>query len=122
MAFSRYIDAKPHLLRRLHELAGHELSLAQDQMVLLGRRSAEERLAAFLLNLTHRMRERGFSSTALSLRMSREEIASFLGLTLGTVSRSFSRLQEQGLLFVRKRQIQIVDPLGLQQLLDGSVD
>src|ERR1700674_5666413 len=53
-AFLNYVDGKPHLLRRLHEFAGHELSLAQDQMLLLGRRTAEEKVAAFLLNLQAR--------------------------------------------------------------------
>jgi CRP/FNR family transcriptional regulator len=81
---------------------------------------AEERVAAFLLNLTHRLRARGFSSSSVLLRMSREEIGSFLGLKLETVSRTFSKFQASGLLFVRQRQIQITDPAGLQQLLDGA--
>jgi CRP/FNR family transcriptional regulator len=80
---------------------------------------AEERLAAFLLNLAHRLQARGFSATLVTLRMTREEIGSFLGLTVETVSRSFSKLQAQGLLFVSNRQIRITDPLGLRHLLDG---
>ena len=52
--------------------------------------------------------------------MSREEIGSFLGLKLETISRTFSKFQHEGLLFVRHRQIQVTDPLGLQQLLDGA--
>jgi len=108
------------LQRQFHKIMSREIVRDQGVMLLLGNMRAEERLAAFLLNLTQRLQARGFSATAVSLRMSREEIASFLGLTLGTISRSFSKLQDQGLLFVRNRQIQITDPLGLQQLLDGA--
>ena len=68
--------------------------------------------------LTERLRARGFSAFSVVLRMSREEIGSYLGLTLETVSRTFSKFQASGLLFVRQRQIQITDPVGLQHLLD----
>jgi CRP/FNR family transcriptional regulator len=91
-------------------------------MLLLGSMHAEERLAAFLLNLVSRLRTRGFSSTAIVLRMSREEIGSYLGMKLETVSRTFSKLQANGLLFVRHRQIEITDPVGLQKLLDGETE
>ena len=108
------------LRQQFHRIMSREIVRTHGAMLLLGSLYAEERLAAFLLNLANRLQARGFSATAVSLRMSREEIASFLGLTLGTISRSFSKLQDQGLLFVRNRQIQITDPLGLQQLLDGA--
>jgi CRP/FNR family transcriptional regulator len=110
------------LQQQLQRIMSREIVRTHGAMLLLGSMYADERVAAFMLNLMHRLRERGFSGTAVSLRMSREEIASFLGMKLGTISRSFSRLQDRGLLFVRKRQVQIVDPLGLQQLLDGSAD
>ncbi len=58
-AFLSYVDDKPHLLRRLHEFAGHELSLAQDQMLLLGRKTAEEKVAAFLINMQSRYSRTG---------------------------------------------------------------
>ena len=77
-------------------------------------------VAAFLLNLTERLRTRGFSASSVVLRMSREEIGSYLGLTLETVSRTFSKFQACGLLFVRQRQIQITDPVGLHQLLEHA--
>jgi len=108
------------LQQQFHRMMSREIVRTQGAMLMLGSMYAEERLAAFLLNLTNRLQARGFSPTAVSLRMSREEIASFLGMTLGTISRSFSKLQDQGLLFVRNRQIQITDPLGLQQLIDGA--
>ena len=89
-------------------------------MLHLGSMHAEERVAAFLLNLTERLRARGFSASSVVLRMSREEIGSYLGLKLETVSRTFSKFQASGLLFVRQRQIQITDPVGLQHLLDDA--
>ena len=89
-------------------------------MLLLGSMRAEERLAAFLLNLTQRLRARGFSGSSLILRMTREEIGSFLGLKLETVSRAFSRFQEEGLLEVRQRQIEILNQSALQAIVNGS--
>ena len=89
-------------------------------MLLLGSKRAEERLAAFLLNLTQRLRTRGFSASSLVLRMTREEIGSYLGLKLETVSRAFSKFQEDGLLEVKQRQIRVLKPDALQALVDGS--
>jgi CRP/FNR family transcriptional regulator len=82
---------------------------------------AEERLAAFLLNLTQRLYMRGYSRTELILRMTREEIGSYLGLKLETVSRTFSKFQDDGLLEVRQRQIRIVDQEGLKRLVNNPV-
>jgi CRP/FNR family transcriptional regulator len=109
----------PSLLQQFHKVMSREIVRDHGVMLLLGSMHAEERVAAFLLNLTHRLRARGFSASSLVLRMSREEIGSYLGLKLETVSRTFSKFQANGLLFVRQRQIQITDPVGLQQLLDG---
>ena len=108
------------LQQQFHRIMSREIVRNHGVMLLLGSMHAEERLAAFLLNLTHRLRARGFSSSSIVLRMSREEIGSFLGLKLETVSRTFSKFQANGLLFVRHRQIQVTDPVGLQQLLDGE--
>ena len=108
----------PLLQQQFHKLMSREIVNDHSAMVHLG--FAEERVAAFLLNLTHRLKVRGFSASSVQLRMSREEIGSFLGLKLETVSRTFSKFQANGLLFVRQRQIQITDPAGLQQLLDGA--
>lgn len=108
------------LQQQFHRSLSREIVRNHSVMLLLGSMHAEERLAAFLLNLTHRLRARGFSSSSVVLRMSREEIGSYLGLKLETVSRTFSKFQADGLLFVRHRQIQVTDPVGLQQLLDGE--
>ena len=108
------------LQSQFNRLMSREIVNDHGVMLLLGSMHAEERVAAFLLNLTHRLKARGFSASSVQLRMSREEIGSFLGLKLETVSRTFSKFQASGLLFVRQRQIQITDPVGLQQLLDGA--
>jgi CRP/FNR family transcriptional regulator len=108
------------LQQQFHKIMSREIVRDHGVMLLLGSMLAEERVAAFLLNLTHRLRARGFSASSVVLRMSREEIGSFLGLKLEPVSRTFSKFQANGLLFVRQRQIQITDPVGLQQLLDGA--
>ena len=89
-------------------------------MLLLGSMRAEERLAAFLLNLAKRLKARGFSSQALLLRMTRDEIGSYLGLKLETVSRTFSRFQDEGLLEVKQRAIRILDEAALHQVLNRA--
>jgi CRP/FNR family transcriptional regulator len=91
-AFSNLVDDKPHLLRRLHEFATHELRLAQDQMVVLGRRTADEKIASFLIGLRDRWARINGPSVTVPLPMSRQDIADFLGLTIETVSRTLSRL------------------------------
>jgi CRP/FNR family transcriptional regulator len=91
-AYARLVDAKPHLLRRLHEFATHELTLAQEQMLLLGRRTAEEKLVCFLLGMQQRWAKVGKFSVTVPLPMSRQDIADFLGLTIETVSRTLTRL------------------------------
>jgi CRP/FNR family transcriptional regulator, anaerobic regulatory protein len=111
----------PSLQKEFHRIMSREIVNAHRVMLHLGSMNAEERVAAFLINLTDRLRVRGFSGSSLVLRMSREEIGSFLGLKLETVSRTFSKLQASGLLFVRQRQIQITDLAGLQQLLEDAI-
>jgi CRP/FNR family transcriptional regulator len=89
-------------------------------MLLLGSMRAEERLATFLLNLTQRLQARGFSGSSLVLRMTREEIGSYLGLKLETVSRAFSKFHEDGVLEVRQRQLRVLDVEALRSLVNGS--
>jgi CRP/FNR family transcriptional regulator len=85
--------------------------------MLLGTMRAEERLAAFLLNLSQRFNARGYSHTEFHLRMTREEIGSYLGLKLETVSRIFSKFQEEGLVHVQQKHIRILDTDGLKRML-----
>lgn len=118
-AFTAYVEAKPHLLRRLHEFAGHELSLAQDQMVLLGRRSAEERIAAFLLGVRDRRARLGQHSVTLPLPMSRQDIADYLGLTIETVSRTITKMAKNRLLVVVPDGVRLLDAGRLAVLTGG---
>jgi CRP/FNR family transcriptional regulator len=108
------------LQQQFHRFMSREIVRNHCVMLLLGSMNADERLAAFLLNVTQRQRARGFSDSSILLRMSREEIGSFLGLKIETVSRTFSKFQANGLLFVRHRQIQVVDAVGLQSIVDGE--
>jgi CRP/FNR family transcriptional regulator, anaerobic regulatory protein len=94
-------------------LMSREIVREHSLMMLLGSMNAEERLAAFLLNLSQRLKARGYSPSEFHLRMSRAEIGSYLGMKLETVSRTFSAFQQQGLLEVDKRHIRIVDLDGL---------
>jgi CRP/FNR family transcriptional regulator len=108
------------LQHQFHKIMSREIVRDHGVMLLLGSMRAEERLAAFLLNLTQRLQARGFSASSLILRMTREEIGSYLGLKLETVSRTFSKFQDDGLLEVKQRQIRIVDQAGLQKLVNGT--
>ena len=108
------------LQRHVHKIMSREIVREHGVMLLLGSMRAEERLAAFLLNLTQRLQARGFSASSLVLRMTREEIGSYLGLKLETVSRTFSKFQEDGLLEVKQRQIRIIDQAGLQRLVNSA--
>jgi CRP/FNR family transcriptional regulator len=108
------------LQRQFHRIMSREIVRDHGVMLLLGSMRAEERLAAFLLNLTQRLQSRGFSSSELVLRMTREEIGSYLGLKLETVSRTFSKFQDEGMLEVKQRQIRILDQPALQALVNGA--
>lgn len=106
----------PSLMRQFHRLMSREIAADHGMMMLLGTMSAEEKLAAFLLNLSQRLSARGLSPTVFRLSMSREEIGNYLGLKLETVSRAFSKFQEEGLLQVDRRNLTIADLAGLQCL------
>ena len=108
------------LQHQFHKIMSREIVRDQGVMLLLGSMRAEERLAVFLLNLTQRLHARGFSASALVLRMTREEIGSYLGLKLETVSRTFSKFQEEGLLEVKQRDIRILDNEGLKRLVNSA--
>ncbi|WP_119353451.1 fumarate/nitrate reduction transcriptional regulator Fnr [Azohydromonas sediminis] len=109
-----------NLQHQFHRIMSREIVRDHGVMLLLGSMRAEERLAAFLLNLTQRLQARGFSGSSMILRMTREEIGSYLGLKLETVSRTFSKFQEEGLLEVKQRQIRILDAAGLQKIVNGA--
>ncbi len=108
------------LQRQFHKVMSREIVRDHGVMLLLGGMRAESRLAAFLLNLAQRLQARGFSASSMVLRMTREEIGSYLGLKLETVSRSFSRFHDDGLLEVRQRAIRVLDAAGLRRLVDET--
>jgi CRP/FNR family transcriptional regulator len=105
----------------LARLMSREIVREHNLMMLLGSMNAEERLAAFLLNLSTRMKARGYSPREFHLRMSRAEIGSYLGMKLETVSRTFSAFQAQRLLEVDKKHIRITDLEGLQAAFETRV-
>lgn len=105
------------LQRHFHKVMSREIVREHGVMMLLGTMRAEERLAAFLLNLSQRFTARGYSPTEFHLRMTREEIGSYLGLKLETVSRAFSKFQEDGLISVQQKYVRILDHERLRHLL-----
>ena len=110
------------LQRQLHKVMSRELVRDQGVMMLLGTMRAEERLAAFLLNLSQRFLARGYACNEFHLRMTREEIGSYLGLSLETVSRLFSRFQDEGLITVQQKHICILDIPGLKAMMNREAD
>ena len=112
---SREVKALQH---HVHKIMSREIVREHGVMLLLGNMRAEERLAAFLLNLVQRLHARGFSQSDLVLRMTREEIGSYLGLTLETVSRTFSKFADDGLIAVNQRHIQIQNADALKRMVN----
>lgn len=106
------------LQRHFHKVMSREIVRDHSVMMLLGTMRAEERLAAFLLNLSQRFTMRGYSAAEFHLRMTREEIGSYLGLKLETVSRAFSHFQEQGFISVQQKHIRILDIAGLKRMIN----
>jgi CRP/FNR family transcriptional regulator len=110
----------PQLQRHLHSVLSREIVRDHGVMMLLGSMRAEERLAAFLSNLSKRFVRRGYSPSDFHLRMTREEIGSYLGLKLETVSRLFSQFQKDSLIEVEQKHVRIVDIAGLEKILSGA--
>lgn len=106
----------PVLQRHVHKIMSREIVRENGIMMLLGNMRAEERLAAFLLNLVQRLHARGFSQSEVILRMTREEIGSYLGLKLETVSRAFSKFSEDGIIEVKQRYVRIIEPDALKKI------
>jgi len=117
--FAAFLDSHPMLLRRLHEAASNELGLAQDQAVLLGRRTAEQKLAGFVVGLRDRMRRLGGSSVTIPLAMSRQDIADYLGLTIETVSRTVTALTAARVVLVVPGGLRILDSAKLENAAAG---
>ena len=106
----------PGMERQLLDLVARELAAAQDQMLLLGRKTAHERVASFLLGLDRRTGEKGW----IDLPMTRTDIADYLGLTTETVSRVFTVLKGSGCIALAGSKVRIADPEALAELADGA--
>ena len=116
-SLSREVNSLQH---HVHKIMSREIVREHGVMLLLGSMRAEERLAAFLLNLVQRLHARGFSQSELVLRMTREEIGSYLGLKLETVSRTFSKFVEEGTVEVKQRHVRILNAEALQNLVNNQ--
>jgi CRP/FNR family transcriptional regulator len=105
----------------LHRLLSREIGRERDMTMLLGSMRAEQRLATFLLDLSRRYEARGYSPSEFILRLTREELGSYLGLQLETVSRLFSRFHAEGVLHVSGRVVKVIDRLALRALLEVGI-
>jgi CRP/FNR family transcriptional regulator, anaerobic regulatory protein len=102
--------------RQLFRIMSGEIVRESGHMMMLGTMSAEQRVAAFLLDLSDRMTARGYSPVDFNLRMTRQEMGNYLGIKLETVSRMLSKLQKQGLVDAHSKHIRIVNRLGLSRV------
>lgn len=107
----------PALQHQLLRVLSGDISRDQGLMLLLGSMTAEQRLAAFLLSLARRHQRLGFSASRFALRMTRDEIGNYLGLTLETVSRLLSRFQREGLVAVQQRDIELKSAERLMEMV-----
>jgi CRP/FNR family transcriptional regulator len=107
----------PTLQHRLFRVLSGDISRDQGLMLMLGSMSAEQRLAAFLLSLSRRYEHLGYAAARFTLRMTREEIGNYLGLTLETISRLFSKFQRDGLIGVRQREIEFRNAARLREIV-----
>ena len=110
----------PALQRHLHAVLSREIVRDHGVMMLLGSMRAEQRLAAFLSNLSKRFVRRGYSASDFHLRMTREDIGSYLGLKLETVSRLFSQFQKDGLIEVEQKHVRILSITGVEAILASA--
>ncbi len=110
----------PPLQHQLHRIMSREIVRDYGVMLLLGSMKAEERLAAFLLNLSQRFATRGYSASEFNLRMTREEIGSYLGLKLETISRVLSRFQQDRIIEVHHKHLRISDAERLRAILSQA--
>lgn len=110
----------PQLQRHFFQLMSREITEDQQLITLLGKSSADARIAALLLSISLRNARRRLSASQFRLSMSRVDIGNYLGLTVETVSRVFTRLQKAGIVEVNNREIQILDEVGLRQLTSGE--
>ena len=107
-AFTQFVEQRPHFLIRINEFAARELMLAQEHMLLLGRCTAEEKVASFLVGWRQRLAQAGMRQTIV-LPMSRQDIADYLGLTIETVSRTLTWFERQKMLVISPSGVRLLD-------------
>lgn len=110
----------PSLQRQLLRVMSKEILQDEHMMMLLGRKAADERLAALLLSISNRFKQRGFSAKEFNLSMSRNDIGNYLGLAVETVSRLFTRFQEEGILDAQRKHVRILDLARLSALAGAN--
>ena len=115
-AFTHFIEHRPHFLLRINEFAARELMLTQDHMLLLGRRTAEEKVAAFLVGWRERLNHIGDKRQTISLPMSRQDIADYLGLRIETVSRTLTRFEREKILVIVAGGVRLLDSIRAEAL------
>lgn len=120
LPYAQLCDSLPEFQQRLAAVLASEIRRDWGWMLALGTLTAEQRVAAFLLDLAARLEALGFSARRLLLRMTRAELGNFLALQLETVTRALSHLHALGLIDVERREIRIEDPAGLRAMLCGS--
>jgi CRP/FNR family transcriptional regulator len=109
----------PALQRQVMRIVGKEIAVDHEMLMLLGKRSAEERLATFLVSLSARYKSRNLSATEFNLPMSRQDIGNYLGLAIETISRLFAHFQEEKLLTVNRRAVVLTDLERLKVMVEG---
>lgn len=112
----------PQLRKQVMRLMSREIRDDQQMMLLLSKKTADQRIATLLINLSARFRARGYSAKSFRLAMSRNEIGNYLGLAVETVSRVFTRFQQQGLIAADGKQIDILEHIELCALAGGQID
>ncbi|MHC8286847.1 cyclic nucleotide-binding domain-containing protein [Pseudomonas sp. XS1P51] len=109
----------PSLQHNLNKILSREIVRDRDMLMMLGNMNSDERLAAFLLNLSQRLSLRGYSSREFVLKMRREEIGSYLGLRLETICRGIAHLRDWELVEISGREVKVLNIDGLKQLVTG---
>jgi CRP/FNR family transcriptional regulator len=116
----RLLEEYPKMEHRLLAMASHELAAAQEQMLLLGRKTAREKIASFLLMLSRRATQRGQAGDPVSVPMSRNDIGDYLGLTTETVSRAFTQLKQSGSInLLQGGKVKLADRDRLESIAEG---
>jgi CRP/FNR family transcriptional regulator len=109
----------PELQNQLFRIMSRELSVENQMLLTLGKKNSEEKVATFLLTISTRYHDLGFSANEFKLTMSRQEIGNYLGITFETVSRVIGRLQRNGIIKVNRKAIKILDMVALKNLVTG---